>query len=176
MSDSPDVAAVRRLHAHRAWSHGRLRAACRGLTPTQLHEVFEIGMGSVWETLVHLYAAEHAWLDAVDGVPSGALATGDDLPTWARLDAAWAIVDERWRALFDGLAAADLARPIAKRRVMPGAAAGAAHHTALLDVLLHVCTHAQYTTAQCINMLRRLGIEPLPDVQLIRMARDEASG
>ncbi|MCA9008327.1 MAG: hypothetical protein KDB01_01205 [Planctomycetaceae bacterium] len=43
------------------------------------------------------------------------------------------------------------------------------------DILLHVCTHAQYTTAQIVNMMRRYGVEKLPDTMLILMARQEAS-
>ena len=39
------------------------------------------------------------------------------------------------------------------------------------DVLLHLSLHAQYTTAQAVNMLRRLGVSPLPDVMLITLAR-----
>jgi uncharacterized damage-inducible protein DinB len=39
------------------------------------------------------------------------------------------------------------------------------------DVLLHVCTHAQYTTAQMVNMLRHLGLKNLPDTMLITLAR-----
>jgi len=38
-----------------------------------------------------------------------------------------------------------------------------------------VCTHAQYTTAQVINMLRQLGAQPLPDPMLITLARGEAA-
>lgn len=35
--------------------------------------------------------------------------------------------------------------------------------------------HRQYTTAQLMNMLRQLGVSPLPDVMLISLARQEAS-
>ncbi len=44
--------------------------------------------------------------------------------------------------------------------------------TPAFDVLLHVCTHAQYTSAQAVNMLRQLGADT-PDLQLITMSRDE---
>jgi hypothetical protein len=43
-------------------------------------------------------------------------------------------------------------------------------------VLLHLCTHAQYTVAQAVNMLRQAGLGPLPDVMLITMARQEGRG
>jgi uncharacterized damage-inducible protein DinB len=42
------------------------------------------------------------------------------------------------------------------------------------DVLLHVCTHAHYTAAQVINMLRHIGVEKLPETMLISLARHEA--
>ena len=43
------------------------------------------------------------------------------------------------------------------------------------DILLHVSTHAQYTTAQVVNMLRQIGVEKLPETMLISLARREAS-
>ena len=43
------------------------------------------------------------------------------------------------------------------------------------DILLHVCTHAQYTAAQVVNMLRQLGVEKLPETMLISLARREAA-
>ena len=41
-------------------------------------------------------------------------------------------------------------------------------------MLLHLCTHAQYTVAQAVNMLRQAGAEALPDVMLISLARQES--
>jgi uncharacterized damage-inducible protein DinB len=52
---------------------------------------------------------------------------------------------------------------------------GKRHGTSRADILLHVCTHAQYTTAQLINMLRQLGSTQLPDVMLITLARQQAA-
>ncbi len=42
------------------------------------------------------------------------------------------------------------------------------------DVLLHVCTHAHYTAAQVVNMLRQAGADKLPETMLISLARHEA--
>ena len=41
------------------------------------------------------------------------------------------------------------------------------------DLLLHVCTHAHYTAAQVVNMLRQLGESSLPDPMLITLARQQ---
>lgn len=43
------------------------------------------------------------------------------------------------------------------------------------DILLHVCTHAQYTLAQVVNMLKQAGAEKLPETMLIALARLEAT-
>ena len=36
-----------------------------------------------------------------------------------------------------------------------------------MDAHLQVCTHAAYTAAQVVNMLRRLGVAPLPNCMLV---------
>jgi len=36
-----------------------------------------------------------------------------------------------------------------------------------VDAHLQVCTHAAYTAAQLVNMLRRLGVAPLPNCMLV---------
>ena len=43
------------------------------------------------------------------------------------------------------------------------------------EVLLHVCTHAQYTAAQVVNMFRQAGSEKLPDTMLIALARQRVT-
>ncbi len=162
---------IQRLHAHRGWSHDQLLEVCRALTDEQLRQSFPIGMGSVWATLVHLMAAEEAWLRAIEGDESGSMLTEADVADWASLEARWSEVRARWDELLAGLTEDDLSRPVSKRRAMPGRASEGVYTTSLEDVLLHVCTHAAYTSAQAVNMLRQLGVEGLPDLQLIRMAR-----
>ena len=51
--------------------------------------------------------------------------------------------------------------------------AGGRFGTRRSDILLHVCTHGQYTTAQVVNMFRQVGVAALPDVMLISLAREE---
>jgi hypothetical protein len=54
------------------------------------------------------------------------------------------------------------------------ASTGARLATRRSDVLLHVSTHAQYTTAQIVNMLRHVGVQKLPETMLISLARQES--
>src|SRR5262249_30664244 len=61
---------LQRLHQHRAWVNGNLLTAAATLSHEQLRSEFQIGQGSVWKSLVHLYAAEYVWLEALLGTRS----------------------------------------------------------------------------------------------------------
>jgi uncharacterized damage-inducible protein DinB len=171
---------IRRLHEHRAWVNRNLRQAARDLPGAALQRPLAIGQGSLWKTLLHLYGAEYAWLEALTGNEKG-VAPGDvadKLPgnqqgknpigSLAELESHWSDLDARWKSYLDNLSSADLEQPVAKV-----SADGKRRITARSDVLLHVCTHAQYTVAQAVNMLRQLGVERFPDVMLIAMARQQ---
>ncbi|MFG0334956.1 MAG: DinB family protein [Maioricimonas sp. JB049] len=177
---------IRRLHQHRLWAHGRLLDAASDLTPEQLRQTFPIGQGSVWKTLCHLYGAEYVWLAAIRG-DDNPLTPGDvsgripgnqegegaasDL---ADLRSRWNQLNVEWAEYLDTVSPASLERTVRKMSTSSGA--GRVHGTRLADVLLHLCLHAQYTTAQLVNMLRHLGCESLPDTMMITLARNEAAG
>lgn len=176
---------IHRLHQHRMWVNHRLLEAVRPLTVDQLLRPFPIGQGSAWRTLTHLLAAEYIWLEALLGdespvmpgdVPGrlpgnqegeGAIRSLDELAL------NWRELDQRWHLYLEALTDNDLDDVIYKTSTSSGP--GRQHGTRRADVLLHVCTHAQYTTAQLINMLRQLGVSSLPDVMLISLARHEAT-
>ena len=61
------VELLQRLHQHRAWVNGNLLTAAANLSDEQLRSPFQIGQGSIWKSLVHLYAAEYVWLEALLG-------------------------------------------------------------------------------------------------------------
>jgi len=181
--DSPAV--IRRLHEHRMWANRQLLDAAGPLSPEQLQQTFAIGQGSAWKTLCHLYAAEYVWLAALEG-DEDPLTPGDvrgQLPgnqagegamtSLAELRTRWEELEGRWRSFLGRVSPESLERTVHKRSTSSGA--GRSHGTREVDVLLHLCTHAQYTTAQLVNMLRQLGSERLPDVMLISLARSEAA-
>lgn len=166
-----DLDAIRRLHQHRDWVNRKLRAAARKLSAVQLDQSFEIGAGSLMKTLAHLHAAEAVWLMALNGDADPPSPFHFRFENLSQLEAAWDESEARWSALLGSLKPGDLDKPVTKKASLTGETAT----TPMLDVLLHVCTHAQYTTAQAINMLRRLGVpgDQLPDSMLITMSRDE---
>ena len=78
-------------------------------------------------------------------------------------------MDLRWVEYLAGCRSEDLADLVRKTSSITHKMG----ETRRADILLHVCTHAQYTTAQIVNMLRHLGLERLPDPMLITLAREE---
>ena len=177
------ISLIRRLHQHRQWSNKKLLDVAARLSEQSLRQTFEIGQGSIWKSLLHLYAAEYVWLEALTG-NEDPLAPGDaggKLPgnqegpdaieSLSELQARWSDLDERWSRYLAELAPDSLGESVFKINLMTGQRAG----TRRSDVLLHVCTHAQYTTAQAINMMRHVGVAQLPDPMLISLARQEFS-
>lgn len=172
---------IRRLHQHRLWVNSLLRTAASSLTAAQRHQPFPIGQGSVWQSLVHFYVAEFVWLEALEGNANPGLPAeilGDplgsrlsDCPDDALkiLTEMWTELEARWVDYLSRLTASALEDDVFKTK--SGAQPKIILGTKRSDVLLHVCTHAHYTTAQVVNMLRSLGVTPLPDPMLISLAR-----
>lgn len=166
-----NLTAIQRLHQHRDWVNRKLRDAARKLDAVKLDQPFEIGAGSLMKTLVHLHAAESVWLLALQGEADPPSVFHYRFESLAQLEAAWDENEAGWSALLDALTEDDLIKPITKTASLTGKT----HDLPMLDILLHVCTHAQYTTAQAVNMLRRLGVpsDQLPNTMLSTMSRDE---
>jgi uncharacterized damage-inducible protein DinB len=179
------IQVIQRLHHHRAWVNGNLLTAAAELDHEQLHRPFEIGQGSIWRSLVHLYAAEYVWLEALLGHESP-LVQGDlpgklpgnqqgegGLTGLDDLRQKWTSLEQRWADYLQSLTPQRLETIVYK--VSTSSGAGYRFGTRTSDILLHVCTHAQYTTAQINNMLRQCQVTRLPDTMLISLARQESS-
>lgn len=174
---------VQRLHQHRAWVNENLLAAASVLNGEQLRREFQIGQGSIWKSLLHMYAAEFVWLEALLGnddplvqgdlpgrIPGNQMGEGG-IASIDELREKWEGLQQRWNSYLADLSPSSLDDPVFKFAFSTGKRVA----TRRSDVLLHVCTHAQYTTAQVVNMLRQVGVEKLPETMLISLARREAS-
>lgn len=175
---------VQRLHQHRAWVNGNLLTTAESLSDEQLRSAFQIGQGSIWKSLVHLYAAEFVWLEALLG-NEDPLVQGDlpgKLPGNQQgeggitdlddLRHKWIALEQRWSGYLASLTPESLDELVYKKSTSYGL--GKRFGTQRSDVLLHVCTHAHYTAAQVVNMLRQAGADKLPETMLISLARQEA--
>ncbi len=179
------VVVIRRMHEHRDWANRKLLAACDPLREEQLRQPLAIGQGSIWQSLLHLYAAEYVWLEALSGndqpllpgdlpgkLPGNQLGEGG-IASYEDLKTQWNALAQQWASYLDALTAESLDDWVYKQSTSSGA--GKRHATRRADVLIHVCTHAHYTTAQTVNMLRQVGVQDLPDMMLISLARQEAA-
>jgi uncharacterized damage-inducible protein DinB len=183
--DMNAVELLRRLHQHRAWVNRNLLAAAVTLSDEQLRSPFPIGQGSVWKSLLHLYAAEYVWLEALLG-NDDPLVRGDlpgKLPGNQQgeggitglddLRQKWSALEQRWVSYLASLTPEALDDLVYKKSTSSGW--GKRFGTRRGDVLLHVCTHAHYTAAQVVNMLRQAGVAQLPETMLISLARHETT-
>ncbi len=168
------LSTTKRLHQHRNWANRKLRDAARSLTDAQLDQPFDIGLDSVMKTLTHLHAAEDVWLIALKGQPNTPSSFAYRYDSFAKLEAAWDQSELGWSTFLNQLTAEDLARSIDKVNKVTGERYAVPMH----DILLHVCMHAHYHSAQAVNMLRHLGVpaNQLPDLMLISMSRQESAG
>lgn len=174
---------VQRLHEHRKWSNYKLLDIATNLTERQMLQNFPIGQGSIWQSLLHLYGAEYVWLLALRGdeqatlpgdlpgrLPGNQLGEGA-IQTFMELKDRWIDLMEDWDQYLQGLEIESLDDVVYK--VSTSSMNGQAVATRRSDVLMHICTHAQYTTAQVMNMFRHVGINQLPDIMLISLARQQ---
>lgn len=140
------------LLAHNRWANDNLIATCRTLSDEQLNQPFDMGVGSLHKTIVHILGAMRGWTDM--------LAEREQRP---RL--------ETQQLSLDNLAAiaaesADEFEAIVRGHPIDGAASGSRGGRSFTftrgAVLTHVTTHGMHHRAQALNMLRQLGVEKLP--------------
>lgn len=157
------------LLASDAWGTRNLLIACRKLTEAQFHQKFEIGLGSLHENLTHIVGTMRRWCDRIDGRPLRASLIAvpgrPDIPAEVKRRTP----DELLALLAD--AERDLRETATKWRTTPGGLDGFVHlewprkeggmnkYTFTRGCCFtHVCTHGFHHRAQCLNMLRHLGL------------------
>ena len=143
------------LLAHDRWATGQVLDACAGLSEEQLHRRFEIGPGSLHDTLVHMAGAIRTWTETLAGWPARPRPEGDGKRR--TVGEMRAMLEEAW-----GEFGAEARRAPVDERVERRLRDGRVVVMARGAVLAHVATHGVHHRAQCLNMLRRLGVERLP--------------
>lgn len=143
------------LLAHDHWATAQILTVCDGLAPDQFHRRFEMGPGSLHDTLTHVAGAIRTWTDTLAHREPRPRPEGDgQLRTPAQLRL---LLDESYRELAAEARRLPLADMIT-RKIRDGRTV----HMTRGAVLTHVTTHGMHHRAQCLNMLRHLGVTPLP--------------
>jgi uncharacterized damage-inducible protein DinB len=142
------------LLAHDRWGTRQILETCARLTPEQFHQKFEIGPGSLHATTTHMLAAMSTWIDTLAGRETLSRIDQDGSQ---RTPEQLLVLHEK---IAGELAAQAAAQPL--DRLVQRARAGKIFSFPRSGVLVHVATHGMHHRAQCLNMLRHLGVTPLP--------------
>jgi uncharacterized damage-inducible protein DinB len=129
-----------------------LLAACDELTDEQFHQRFDMGPGSLHDTMAHIIGAMERWRNFLAGREST-----------TRFEDTKHTVEEMGHAVT--AVCADLQLSVdahANDEVVTGSRGGKTYSFTRGGVLTHVTTHGMHHRAQCMNMLRQLGVEKLP--------------
>jgi len=160
-----DRGTIDRLLGHNAWATALLADRCRALSPQQFARRFEIGPGTLQRTLLHIVGAMRRWADRIgDRAVRPSVEDEVNAPT---PDEIIAILDET---------AADLAAVVGcvvdedrLDEIMEHRIRGRDEPFRFTrgTAIIHVLTHGVHHRAQALNILRRLGVEDLPDLDAI---------
>ncbi len=150
-----------RLLLHNAWATRVLLERCRALTPEQFSQRFEIGPGSLHDVLRHLIGAMRRWSDRIAGRPvRERLEKAPDLHT---PDELLIVLEEAARDLQEAVHRVRQEGRYDEMMQTEFSPARFTRGTAVVQVL----THGAHHRAQALNILRRLGVADLPELDAI---------
>jgi uncharacterized damage-inducible protein DinB len=146
------------LLGHNRWANRELLIRCGDLSDSQFHRCFEIGPGSLHDTLTHIIGAIFRWSDRIGGSPLRpsieGRAPGDPAPMTRRpVQELLALNDQ---ACADFAAAVTQVRPqLAEAR--DWTLGPDTYRFTVSAAVIHVTNHGMHHRAQGMNMLRHLG-------------------
>ena len=141
------------LLEHDRWATEQIIRACSALTEEQFKRPFEMGPGSLHNTTRHIVGAMNGWGDLLAGREQRPrLEQGGDR-TPAELLALW---DEVFTDFAQSARSHPLHEQVSRER------GGKMYTFTRGSVITHVTTHGMHHRAQCLNMLRHVGVSPLP--------------
>lgn len=150
---------IRVLLGHNAWATRHLLESLRPLSDEQLHRKFDIGPGSVHDTLRHIIGAMLRWADRIGerelrpSIEDASAAPLTITQLLAELDRAEVDLDA---AVSRAVETNQLERTIVFKMED-----GTEFTFTKAAAIVHVATHGMHHRAQVMNMRRRLGLPSL---------------
>jgi uncharacterized damage-inducible protein DinB len=141
------------LLEHDRWGTQNIIDVCKTLSPEQFHRRFEMGPGSLHDTVTHIITALRVWEDVLSARQMRPRLEG----TTRSLAELQALFDESASAF------AGVARKHPLDETVTREREGQKLVLSRAGVITHVTTHGMHHRAQCLNMLRQLGVTPLPN-------------
>ncbi|QOI99317.1 MAG: hypothetical protein HRU70_01950 [Phycisphaeraceae bacterium] len=153
--------------AHDRWASRNVFAACAGVGEAVLHRRFEMGLGSLHDTAVHIVGALRLWTDVLAMRPGRPWIDGAPRRTPGELmeilgEAAGDLSAHAWDGPMD--------QWLERERL------GTVHRYTRAVVIAHVTTHGMHHRAQMLNMLRHAGVSPLPHSSVVEWGRAGCPG
>ncbi len=149
-----DVDSIRSYFAYGDWANARLIDLASRLDDALLDRPFEMGIGSLRKTLLHIRDAEQNWVDNWTRGSTPGFATLPVDTSIAALRDLWRETIERRFAFLEARTADDLAKPLIAQP-----AEGVQLSFRLGETMLQLGGHGTHHRAQALNMLRHLGSE-----------------
>ncbi|NNF41639.1 MAG: DUF664 domain-containing protein [Phycisphaerales bacterium] len=140
------------LLAQNRWATRNLLETCSSLPAAQFHQRFDMGPGSLHDTVTHILGAMRGWGDLLAGREQRPRLEGTERTP----DELLQMLDE----LADDLEASARTHPVDEE--VTGSRGERTYTFTRGGVLTHVLTHGMHHRAQCLNMLRQMGVEELP--------------
>ena len=140
------------LLTHNRWATKNLLDACAALPDEQFHQSFDMGPGSLHDTITHILGAMRGWGDMLAGREQRPRLEGEKRTPQQLLE----LLDE----ISDDMEASASTNPTDEE--VSGSRGERTFTFTRGGVLTHVTTHGMHHRAQCLNMLRQLGVDPLP--------------
>ena len=144
------------------WATALIIDHCAPLSHDQFHRRFEMGPGSLHDTLTHTIGAIRSWTDSLRGGERRPW-LGDQGPF--TVDQLKALLTESDTEFREAALAGSLDEPITIHR-----RDGKVLTLTRAAIITHVGTHSMYHLAQCQNMLRHCGVNPLPASSVVQWA------
>ena len=163
MNDSPPTDPALILLDFEDWATHRMFDACEPLSDADLDRPFEMGLGSLRKTLMHDVGAMIGWTGVLaESPPVFSPVFGSDSPSINMLRDLHVKAMEAFRATATMGSFED---------VLETSRNGVTHRYGRGGVLTHVTTHSMHHRAQCLNMLRHVGVEDLPESSVFQWMR-----
>jgi uncharacterized damage-inducible protein DinB len=161
-----EVDTVRTLYAYADWARDRTHVVASKLSDEQLDRRFDMGVGSLRETLMHIRFAEEWWFQNwMQGPGQPFPETPKNLPI-ADLERIFAETAGRRTAHLAKMSDADLKKPVTATP-RPGV-------TRVFPVgvtMLQLVCHGTHHRAQALNMFRHVGTE-VPTVDFLKFVEE----
>ena len=146
------------LLGHNRWAIRTLLEHCKPLTDAEFHKPFNIGPGTLHDTLTHSIGAILRWSDRIDSRPLRpsieGRKPGEATPMTRRTpDQLIQLNDEACRDFADVVRRSRLKLA----EVREWKFGDETHRFTVAAAIIHVTNHGMHHRAQCMNMLKQLG-------------------